>query len=186
MKTPRKRNVSKARFDLPPAMAREVGRIIVTWSFLEYILQKTVWDLAGVDEVVGRLAVREPRVTDRLGLICDLAEVRGIAIPAQSIKDLRKMLERNGLIRDLLAHGAWTHDPERGWMVIRARGSYDFQPADHSKNRKVDPEALRATSDDLRGLREGIERCVESVRSLARFVNAQLSSSGDKPPEQPS
>jgi len=129
-------------------MAREIGRIIVTWSHLENMLQRAIWDLAGVDEAIGRLAVREPRVTDRITLLCDLAGLRGLKLPPDLIKTLRKALEASGLIRDLLAHGAWGYDPIDKWMVIRTRGSYE-QPVNHSKNRKIDPEALRADQASL-------------------------------------
>lgn len=178
MTSARNRRSSQARYDVPVGIAREIGRIIVTWSFLENMLQRAAWGLAGVDEPTGRLAVREPRVSDRLALICDLAELRGVTLPPELVKTLRKSLTTNGLVRDLMAHGAWGHDPGEGWLVVRARGGYD-RPVEHSKNRKVDPEALRADGAKLRRLREGVEQTAESVRQLCQIIWAALHPADD-------
>lgn len=178
MKPVQKRRTSQARYDVPAGVAREIGRIIVAWSFLENMLQRAIWDLADVDEPTGRLAIREPRVSDRLALICDLAELRGFKLPPELIKSLRKSLTTNGLVRDLMAHGAWGHDSKEGWLVVRTRGTYD-QPVEHSKNRKIDPEGLRADAVKLRQLREGVEQTAEAVKQLCQIIWTELHPAAD-------
>jgi len=65
-----------ASFDLPAPYVREIGRIIVRWAFFEYAVQQTVWETLDVDPAEGRIALREPRVTDRLQMINELLEYR--------------------------------------------------------------------------------------------------------------
>ena len=58
--------------DVPAMMLREIGRVVVAYANLEYLLSEVIYLLLDVDPKRGRLAVREPRATDRLDVIQDL------------------------------------------------------------------------------------------------------------------
>lgn len=61
-----------ARYDIPAALAREIGRFLVTWAYFEHYVQVVIWNTLRITAEEGRIAVREPRITDRLDMICDL------------------------------------------------------------------------------------------------------------------
>jgi hypothetical protein len=59
-------------YKLPASMRREVGRIIVHWGYFEHCVQEMNWQMLGISSAAGRIAMREPRVTDRLDMRHDL------------------------------------------------------------------------------------------------------------------
>ena len=65
-----------AKYNLPASISREIGQIIVHWAHFEHIVQEMVWQTMQVSQQVGRIAVREPRVTDRLEMLRDLVKLR--------------------------------------------------------------------------------------------------------------
>jgi hypothetical protein len=174
-----------ADYRLPATLTREIGRIIVRWAFFEYSIQALIWELAGVTAAVGRLAVREPRVTDRLALLRKLAELRGIvidsAIYAQLASSTRAVSEK----RDLLAHGTWRRT-SKGWAVQLTRGSYPFLSDDHDENRRIAPEAMHADESGLRSITSGIEKLIDAVRAIKHALPAELPPLRDKRPPRSS
>jgi hypothetical protein len=109
-----------SRFDLPATIAREIGRIIVRWAYLETIVQQIIWNLTQVAFPIGRLAVREPRLEDRITLLRNLAEVRGIDLPDKPISTLQTNCRNLARKRDILAHGHWFFE-EGQWHVVLSR-----------------------------------------------------------------
>jgi hypothetical protein len=79
-----------ADYRLPASMTREIGRIVVRWAYFEWYLQTIIWRLAGVDERVGRLAIKDPRITERLALLRDLAALRGIVLNERVYSELQR------------------------------------------------------------------------------------------------
>jgi hypothetical protein len=93
-----------ATLGLPASLFREIGRAISAHSVLELSLNNIVYDLAGVDSTIGRLAIREPRTSDRIDLIIRMMALRKIATNVD-MKALRKAVEKSTERRDWLAHG---------------------------------------------------------------------------------
>jgi hypothetical protein len=77
---------------LPSFLLRDIGRIITHHSVLESKLSRIVYTLLGIDPVAGRIAVREPRTTDRLEMIVDLLKLKGISVSAD-LDGIREALE---------------------------------------------------------------------------------------------
>jgi hypothetical protein len=77
---------------LPSFLLRDIGRIITHHSVLEWKLSRIVYTLLGIDPVAGRIAVREPRTTDRLEMIVDLLKLKGISVSAD-LDGIREALE---------------------------------------------------------------------------------------------
>ncbi len=67
---------TEAAYAIPEAFETEVGRIIVRWAYFEDLIQLIVWTLMDLDHAYGRLAVREPRLSDKLEMIRDLSQLR--------------------------------------------------------------------------------------------------------------
>src|SRR5258708_11874622 len=74
------RVIGNAVYELRIPFSREIGRVIVHFAYFEQCVQEMVWDAMGVSEAVGRIAIREPRITDRLEMLRDLIGLRGGAL----------------------------------------------------------------------------------------------------------
>ena len=110
--------IARAQYDLPAWLNREAGRIIIRWAHLEFRLQQIVWHLLLVTEEQGRVAVREPRVSDRIDMIVDLAKLRNLTIDFDRWTKIKTDAEPLNSKRDLLAHGIWALHPDQTWMVL--------------------------------------------------------------------
>lgn len=168
---------SHARFNIPPYLAREVGRIIVRWAYLEHTVQRIVWLLLQVTYPFGRLAVREPRLEDRISLLRTLAELRGIILDNNILTTIQSRIKKTAPDRDTLAHGIWV--PQNGeWRVLLTRGKWsDNEP--HPSSKSVVPEALTVTTGALRGIAAHIEQTVELVMAVGDAIQKKL----PRPPE---
>lgn len=58
---------------VPTSMSREIGRITVSWAHLENHLKAMSWALLGLDDALGRIAIRAPRPRQQVEMIRDLA-----------------------------------------------------------------------------------------------------------------
>ena len=106
---------TKARFDIPSSLAREIGRFLVTWAHFEHYVQATVWSALSLGAEAGRIAVREPRITERLDMLRDLCELYQLRpIDYVLIADIRKRVEPLAARRHMLAHSLWTQDSVNG------------------------------------------------------------------------
>jgi hypothetical protein len=162
-----------ARYDLPPSLSREIGRIIVHWAHFEHLVQDMVWQTIQVTHAVGRTAVREPRVTDRLEMLRDLIKLRNAQWDDVLFKSI---LERAKLItarRDLLAHGIWGNHTgglwqmDDIWPVQLARGSWPKNTAELVEgSKKVMPEMIPM---ELQKLRATTSEIVQLIADLKAF-----------------
>jgi hypothetical protein len=162
-----------ATHDLPPSLCREIGRIIVYWAYFEHGVQDMVWQTMQISQQVGRIAVREPRVTDRLEMLRDLVKLR----KAEWDDDLFKsILERAKLItarRDLLAHGIWGVHPsgpwsmDDAWHVQLARGSWPKNMSELIEgSKKVTPEMIPMALSTLRSTTNEIVQLIADLKTL--------------------
>jgi hypothetical protein len=143
---------------IPTSLSREVGRIVVRWAFLEHTLQQIVWLLMQVSFPYGRIAVREPRLEDRIQIIKTLAELRGIEFDEATVSRLQEDGKLTARSRDVLAHGMWSCI-NGTWHVMLTRGKWseDFP---HPSSKSVVPEALIVTTQALRAISADIERLI--------------------------
>lgn len=171
-----------SQHDLPSAYNREIGRAIVKWAYLENQLQKCVFILMGVDDVVGRVTVREPRVPDRIALIEEIAFLRGLPLKASTLKTLKKDVGTVFEFRNMLAHNLWVKLPDRrGWHIRQVKGnlSPEIKATGFAQKRKFSPEATPVSLDDLKALTAGIETLIRNTSeleaALVELVAQQLS-----------
>jgi hypothetical protein len=161
-----------ARAELPAALAREIGRIIVHWSNFEYFVQSMVWQTMQVNEQVGRLAVRETRIADRLEMLRDLIKLRNGTWDEPLFKSILERAKIFDAKRNLLAHGIW--DVHSGtvlegdvWYVQVARGSWPKNVKDLIEgSKKIDPEMVPMRLPDLRETTVGIVELIDDLKRL--------------------
>jgi hypothetical protein len=167
-----------ADYRLPPSMSREIGRIIVHWSYFEYCVQEMNWQALGVTPAAGRVAVRAPRVTDRLEMLRDLIKLR----EGEWDNDLFKsILDRSKLVeakRNLVTHGIWGHR-EDGWYVELSRGAWPKNLRELiAPTRVIQPE-FKAMS--LEKLREATTEISELIGDLKRLRASAVGPSTPSP-----
>jgi hypothetical protein len=162
-----------ARYDLPPLLSREIGRIIVHWAHFEHLVQDMVWQSIPVSQAVGRTAIREPRVTDRLELLRDLIKLRDAQWDDELFKSI---LNRANLIvarRDLLAHGIWGNhsggmmNMNDIWHVQLARGSWPKNISELVEgSKKIMPEMVPMELSKLRATTREIVQLIGDLKKL--------------------
>ena len=170
---PTERLVGFASYNLPGTFFREIGRIIVHWAFFEHCVQEMIWDLMKISEAAGRIAVREPRVTDRLDMMRDILRLRKGHWDDELFKTVRSKANLLAAKRHLVGHGKWIQHPKDGsWNVELTRGSW---PKDANElalqSKKVQPEGvtlelgdLRATTSEILVLFDELNRLKQSTR----------------------
>jgi hypothetical protein len=157
-----------ARFDPPPAISREVGRIIVRWAYFEHILSDMIWQIMGIRPAQGRIAVRDPGAPDRLSLLRELMLERAAAWDSDLYKSVLRQAKLSLSKRNMLAHGIWDKYGQTGaWQVQFARGAWPESVRDIIQgSKKVTPESVVLTAADLRKVTLEIEQLISDLKQL--------------------
>jgi hypothetical protein len=169
-----------ARYDLPPSICREIGRIITHWAHFEYLVQDMVWQTMQVSQQVGRLAVRDPRVTDRLEMLRDLVKLRNAEWDDALFKSILDRAKVIAARRHLLAHNIWGVHPTGLWMsddtwhVQSTQGAWPKTLSDVIEgSKKITPEMKPIRLSDLRSTTSEI---VELIADLKRLRSSAVGS----------
>ena len=139
-----------------------------------------VWQSVPVSQAVGRTAVREPRVTDRLEMLRDLVKLRDAQWDDELFKSI---MERAKLItsrRDLLGHGIWGNhsggmmNMNNIWHVQLARGSWPKNISELVEgSKKITPEMVPMP---LAKLRETTNEIVQLIGDLKKLRASAVAS----------
>lgn len=159
-----------ASYDIPAPLAREIGRFIVTWAHFEQYVQRVIWIVLNISEADGRIALREPRVTDRLDMIRDLAEIKKKQCDFVLLASMRKRADPLATMRHLLAHGLWAKEGA-DWLVTVTRGAWNPHPTVQNfppelKLKSVVPQGLPITPELVR---EWTAQTIELLKDLKRL-----------------
>ncbi|WP_290496057.1 hypothetical protein [Hyphomonas sp. UBA4494] len=154
--------------DLPDDYTLEIGRILIKWAYFETQVQQCIYTIMGVDDVVGRVAIREPRIPDRLDLIQEIAFLRGFALNEKAFKELKTNIIETNRWRDLLAHSTWLFVPEKGWLLRDTRGNMpqELKLDGHAKKRKITPEGKQVPLSLLQSMTERIDILIKNAQAL--------------------
>jgi hypothetical protein len=150
---------SAARYDIPAPLAREIGRFLVTWAHFEHYVQAIIWNCLQISGEQGRIAVREPRIIDRLDMIRDLGECQNLGMDFVLLKEIRTKAEPLAGRRHMLAHCLW-QKLDNDWCAVVTRGTWQdlpieiagYYPVGVSKN--LEPHGVPINGDDVRGWTE--------------------------------
>jgi len=167
-------------YDLPAPMCRDIGRLMVRFAYVENYLQGIVYLLVGCDQGIGRLAIREPRATDRLELILDLIAAKNLTQPDIDFKTLRKALTDAEKMRNLCAHSAWTWAEERNsWALLVAQGQWPEIPkSDRARrNKRLFPEGSLIRRETIPLYVKTMDDIVLILKELQANLTEQLQSS---------
>ena len=168
--------------DLPADMLQAIGRVIVEYAFLELQLSRIIYDLIRVDPKAGRVAVREPRATDRLEIILDLIDLKQFTLTDDEKKLLRKTTKTCLTQRDQLAHGAWVRDPNNGTLLLRlTKGQWQPIKGQRGKTKRVvKPEGISVSTADITAAGDVINLLSQRLVELRGALHAAPRSSRRK------
>lgn len=159
----------KARIDLPEPFLTEIGRVITRWAYYERMIQSCIRDLIGVSAAEARLALREPRVTERLELMAQLMQLYKGEWDETLYKSIYSRTKRWGTRRDLIAHGVWGFDEkEECWRLEVIRGKWSPELFKLFRgHRRVMPAAIKVTIEDhLHPLIRAIDGLIKDLEAL--------------------
>jgi hypothetical protein len=164
--------------DLPASLLRQIGKVIITYAALEAKMSRMIYSLLNVDPIAGRLAVRDPRTTDRLDLISDLLKLADITVKAD-ISAIKIVLTKCARERDALAHGLWFRDPKHpGKLFLRLLGGTWTPPGSRGKSkRRTRPEAREYSTQDVKDVFELIEATGQQIYDLSDEIDTVLKAS---------
>lgn len=159
--------------DLPAPVCREIGRVIVTFAAMELVLSKVIYAMLRLDQKAGRLAVKEPRATERFKLIRDLIALRGIP-ELPEFRELATAIDQVQTQRDQLAHGVWVQRPSDGALILRlTKGSW--QPVKGQKgktSRLVVPQGVLFSPAAARNLWQLIKILTKAIDRIGQALTS--------------
>jgi hypothetical protein len=161
--------------NLPTALNREIGRVVVSYARLEWLLSQILYAALGVSAAEGRIAVGEPRATDRFDRINDILRVNDLIPDPATIAKIREGIEACQTQRDQLAHSVWGKAPEDGRLLLCiTKGSW--QPVKGQKgktSRKISPQGVEYNAEDARSLHALIVATIEALEHWNNDLVAQ-------------
>ncbi|MDZ4760316.1 MAG: hypothetical protein SGJ21_04525 [Alphaproteobacteria bacterium] len=172
--------------DLPDEYTKRIGSGLIKWAYLETYIQNCCYLLLGVDGVVGRIAIREPRLPDRITMLEEIGYLRGFDINEKTLAQLRKQITDANRWRDLFAHGTWTDIPERGWCVRDVRGNLPQAAGykGHLNKRKFTPQARPVNIELLDNFLFNVNALISSVRELQINLEGMIEAQRQQAQEQ--
>jgi hypothetical protein len=144
---------------LPTTLLAAIARVIVQYAHLEYLINESIYLLSGVEPPLGRVVIKEPRITDRLDMLNELLEMRAIDLSMIDnnlrISKIRKSLEEVQTRRHRIAHGVWLRTTGDNKILLRSI-SGKHTPFGRKVSRRMMPEAVDETVQTCKPLLETI------------------------------
>lgn len=160
--------------DIPDDYARSMGRILVQWSYVEWKLRQITYRLLDIDPKRGRVAVREPRVDEFVGMFLQLMRLNGIDLGTEFLAKLPNDLRDAKIERDLVAHSVWLKADDGKLLVLKYSGNW--KPDGHSSKitRRELPEGVEVTLDGLESIRAFMAGIADSLDAFYRDVDKAM------------
>lgn len=168
------RHKAPAEWKLPAEFNEEIGKIIVRYAYFERSVQRSIWALVGVPDQVGRYAVRDPRITDRIQMIRDLAAFRSVKLDEAKLQGFLKLAEWTLQNRDLLCHGIWCKGPNAEWLVEHLGGQHAKDEAVPHRNRRLAPGGIGYSIDELKKVTATLEKLIDGALTLEQTIRRAL------------
>lgn len=175
--------------ELPPSILREIGRICVAYSRIEWLLNKTIYDVLNVSSAEGRLAVRDPSPDQRVDLIEDLMRVKGINPKIERIGELKTFLKEAKTKRDAVAHGVWVRaDGDPALYLRLLNGSWTPPGTIGKTKRRMMLEAFQFTIEDAKEWTELVQTTFKAVQLFHAMIIDEMNrmvDAGELPDKRP-
>jgi hypothetical protein len=135
--------------DLPDGLYWSVGAVVAKFSYLEWILNRIVYDLKGLKTPDGRQQTYGKKAKDRIEIIFKLMDDQGLMFTVDR-DALRRHIGEYDAKRDLLAHAIFVRSSAGKLMVRDAKRGKKWQPPGRKEgvDKSVEPsgEEINAVS----------------------------------------
>lgn len=164
--------------DLPEDLYATIGMVVVQFSYLEWLLNRIIYDLKDLDTAAGRQQSFGRQIWERLNLLFQLVENRGLTVTIDRSALLRHSSEYEGK-RDLLSHAIFVRDASGAILVRDAKRGKKWQPPGGrgSVDKNVEPSGEKIDAEALADLAEDIGYLNRAVEALWREIAPQLPNS---------
>jgi hypothetical protein len=164
--------------DLPDELYTTIGMVVVQFSYLEWILNRMIYDLKDLDTPAGRQQRFGRQVKERLDLLFQLVDDRGLTVTIDRPALLRHASEYEGK-RDLLSHAVFVRDQAGVILVRDAKKGKWWQPPGRKEgvDKSVEPSGEGIDAQMVAGLAENICYLNRAAEVLWREIAPQLPNS---------
>ena len=165
--------------DLPDDLYAAIGMVVVQFSYLEWILNRIIYDLMDLDTPAGRQKILPKQVKERLKLLFRLVGDSGLAVTIDQTALLRHASEYEGK-RDLLCHAIFVRDQASTLMVRDAKRGMKWQPPGQrgrAVDKSIEPMGQEIHAAIVVGLAENIALINRALEVLWQEIASQLSNS---------
>lgn len=97
---------------LEPAHFQAIGRVTVQWSYLESLLQTTIWGLANLESANARALTSTMRMPDLLRTIGVLAHSKLEATSLDGFENILAKIDKAEKFRNRIVHAHWHYNQE--------------------------------------------------------------------------
>lgn len=164
--------------DLPDELYTTIGMVVVQFSYLEWILNRIIYDLKDLDTPAGRQQRFGRDVKERLNLLFKLVDERGLTLAIDRPDLLRAVSQYQGG-RDLLSHAIFVRDANDDILVRDAKKGKRWQPPGQTESvdQSVEPSGERIDAEAVARLAENIGYLNRAAEALWREIARQLPNS---------
>jgi hypothetical protein len=156
----------KTVFVLPENIAALLGHVVSRWANVESLLKIVLYNVVGVSDVVGRIAIGTGRANSQAVKIQELLQAHDLSMAPPLtglINDLDKLEQR----RDAFAHGVWITDPTTNELqILNISGNWNLGAGLPTVRRRLFPEGKPVTDEDLKSLIADLDKVIQDLFSL--------------------
>lgn len=164
--------------DLPDDLYTTIGMVVVQFSYLEWIINRIIYDLKDLDTPAGRQLSFGRQVKERLDFLFQLVDERGLAVAIDRPALRRHAIEYEGK-RDLLSHAIFVRDPAGAILVRDAKRGKQQIPGSRGPaiDKSVEPSGEGIDAEIVARLAENIGVINRALEALWREIAPQLPNS---------
>jgi hypothetical protein len=138
-------------------------------------LRRITYALLRLGQKHGRVAVREPHLSDHLTMIEDLIFLEGLTI-ATSLGPWKKPLTEMESFRNKLAHGVWVKRPDSKLPILQdIKGNHppEMSPYPQARKARINPKAMGVTIANLKNWTSVTDAAIRMLDGLGAEINGQ-------------
>ena len=140
-----------------------IGKIMASWSLLEFLLTRVLANLIGIDIKECRIITRSISADVKLKKIKQFALFKGInKTELDELNMLITKIDNAKTNRNLIAHGIWVQDENNVYHLVK-----------YSYNHAEKPSAIKMQTSNLKDIHEEI---VSSLAGLGGWLDKRAAS----------
>ncbi len=158
--------------DVPDDLYTAIGMVVVQFSYLEWILNRIIFDLKNLDTPAGRQERLPRQVKERLVLLFKLVGKYELAVTIDQTDLRRRASEYEGK-RDLLSHAIFVRDQAVTLRVRDAKKGKEWQPRGQREpavDQSIEPSGEEIDAAVVAGLAKNIGLINRALEALWREI----------------